>query len=175
MTCRVSATIYSHWDSNPPASIAPLEVVGGVQSHQEGAEISPAKPIVEWSITIGEGDIGNREAVTRAYLEYVLSQYPVKPMDLEESMNFSGMRFWALFYINASYWNQKHNDQFPFTKVLNKFGDRNFADRLAIRSFQIAAADPSPDKCITLKAADSSIDSESARWPDIAKLENCKN
>ncbi len=168
----------------PPEEIAPLEVGGGAWANQQGVYTPPDKPF-QWTIKVGKNEIGSREAVTAAYMTYVFSRLGSSGKEtLMQQLMRSEVQWTVTSYINASYWNDLNlplAKGFGFWSVRDKFG-QDFADRLAIRTIAIASFDSelSTDNiasflCNSAKEADASIDSDSARWPQIAQMMQCKN
>ena len=171
---------------NTPDEIAPLEV-GGEKGSVEPS-ISADKPLYESAIRIGKNKIKDRKAVTEAYLMYVDMRLGFSDKEsLGQIYNATTTRLMIQPCINASYWNisSAMAKRLGFWDIRNKFG-QDFADRLAVRTLVVARSDSDLDTdspfaflCASVKEADGSIDSDSARWPQIAGMmrfpENCAN
>ena len=156
-----------------------FEVKGGEFANGSGVYLPPDKTY-EWRIQIGENEIHDREEVTSAYLRYVLSRVrPPFPNDPLILAKFLQVELGVELYIDASYWNERKPQLFAspiFWQIRSEFG-KSFGDRLAMRTLAIYFSQSKPDFCNAVRDADSSIDSDSAKWSAIAKImhvsENC--
>jgi hypothetical protein len=153
----------------PPSEIAPLEVS---RTRALGIATPPQEPY-KWAVTIPEKQ-ADRRTITYAYLIGVFSaRVNGFPGNLSQLMGFLQTKSIVEPYINSSYWDTRDNHNHFW--LLRGHFERQFVDRLAVRAFVIASSEPPLNSgtmaffCNALKEADTSIDSDSAKWPEIAK------
>ena len=164
---------------NPPIRTVSLEAKAGGFAKETGFYAPPDKTY-EWTIQIGENEIHDRKEVTSAYLTYVLSRIK-RPFTKDPNIliGYMNVELGVEWYIDSSYWNERKPQLFAspiFWQIRGEFG-KSFGDRLAMRTLAIYFSQSKPDFCNAVRDADSSIDSDSAKWPEITKImhvsENC--
>jgi hypothetical protein len=130
----------------PPAMVAPIEITSGNFSGQTGIVTPPGKPL-SWAIRIGKDEIRNRQAVTYAYLNYVLlSVAPSAEVPPPSNANLSWVFFletktMVTLYINASYWGGSAGPKGGSFWGIRRALGQKFADKLAVKTLVAAALD----------------------------------
>lgn len=160
----------------------PFGVFTGPGANELGSSTPPNLPLDRSTLLIGANRVKDRTAATRVYGDYlvgILSRQAVANSSSVQDLGYIGIFGDGISsYLNRSFWSGQSKDtEFPpFTILWTIRGElgNSFSDRLAAALLETIATDRSikdTDMYVYLVrgfiVADSVVDNECSRWPQI--------
>ena len=170
-----------------PSSLPPISVGTGALANETGSSTPPNLPVNRGSLMIGSSKLNDRKSMTQEYTSYVVQQQSTNVLgvfpNFVDGIPLLMMGNGLAGYFNASYWKEKPPMFFPSGDILwsvrSSLGEP-FADKLAGASLQVLNENPtdiksSPgdlaiEQARMLMLADSVVESECDKWPQIRDL-----
>ena len=169
-----------------PTEIPPFAIQTGENSGDEGLVTPPNSPLYRSALVIGETKVSDRRTATSVYIAYVVQSRTehtlAESQGIMDIANLGILDDGFTCYFNAGFWNQTlPGCLWPPTKALlalRKGLGSTLADNLAAAAFN-SIADSSGELrsndfhvyfTRAIKIADSIVDNDCARWPEISHI-----